>query len=65
VFIGRGEARDAAHFERKLLRHPQAQSSHAVEAMDFSEKRLTYIPSLSSNTLIYKGMLSADQIESM
>ena len=33
--------------------------------MDFSEKRLTYIPSLSSNTLIYKGMLSADQIESM
>src|SRR5438552_3053730 len=64
VFIGRGEARDAAHFERKLY-VIRKRIEHAVEAMDFSEKRLTYIPSLSSNTLIYKGMLSADQIESM
>src|SRR5207245_1283023 len=64
VFIGRGAARDAAHFERKLY-VVRKRIEHAVEAMDFSEKRLTYIPSLSSNTLIYKGMLSADQIESM
>src|SRR5437762_2740825 len=64
VFIGRGEARDAAHFERKLY-VIRKRIEHAVEAMDFSEKRRTYIPSLSSNTLIYKGMLSADQIESM
>src|ERR1700704_4490157 len=64
VFIGRGEARDAAHFERKLY-VIRKRIEHAVEAMDFSEKRLTYIPSLSSNPLIYKGMLSADQIESM
>jgi glutamate synthase (NADPH) large chain len=64
VFIGRGEARDAVHFERKLY-VIRKRIEHAVEAMDFSEKRLTYIPSLSSNTLIYKGMLSADQIESM
>src|SRR5207247_9225569 len=33
--------------------------------MDFTEKKLVYVPSLSSNTLIYKGMLSADQIEGM
>ncbi len=64
VFIGRGEARDAAHFERKLY-VVRKRIEHAVEAMNFSEKRLTYLPSLSSNTLIYKGMLSADQIESM
>src|SRR5438477_162086 len=64
VFIGRGAARDAAHFERKLY-VVRKRIEHAVEAMDFSEKRLTYLPSLSSNTLIYKGMLSADQIESM
>src|SRR3989449_1039384 len=56
--------RDAAHFERKLY-VVRKRIEHAVEAMDFSEKRLTYLPSLSSNTLIYKGMLSADQIESM
>src|SRR5438093_5333740 len=64
VFIGRGEARDAAHFERKLY-VVRNRIEHAVEAMHFSKKRLTYLPSLSSNTLIYKGMLSADQIESM
>src|SRR5437773_391120 len=64
VFVGRGEARDAVHFERKLY-VIRKRIEHAVEAMDFSEKRLTYIPSLSSNTLIYKGMLSADQIETM
>jgi len=51
-------------FRAQALRRPQAHRA-PVEAMDFSEKRLTYIPSLSSNTLIYKGMLSADQIESM
>ncbi len=65
VFIGRGAGiRDHAHFERKLY-VVRKRIEHAVEAMDFPEKRLTYLPSLSSNTLIYKGMLSADQIEAM
>src|SRR5205809_1858766 len=64
VFVGRGEARDAVHFERKLY-VIRKRIEHAVEAMDFSEKRLTYIPSLSSNTLIYKGMLTADQLGPM
>src|SRR5205823_8967377 len=30
-----------------------------------AEKKYFYIPSLSANTLIYKGMLIADQIETM
>jgi glutamate synthase (ferredoxin) len=65
VFIGRGEGvRDAAHFERKLY-VVRKRIEHALEAMDFPEKKLTYLPSLSSNTLIYKGMLSADQIVPM
>src|SRR5438477_2406941 len=64
VFIGRVEARDAAHFERKLY-VIRKRIEHAVETLDLTEKRLTYLPSLSSNTLIYKGMLSADQIETM
>jgi glutamate synthase (NADPH) large chain len=64
IFVGRGHARDAVHFERKLY-VIRKRIEHAVDAMDFAEKRLTYIPSLSSNTLIYKGMLSADQIASM
>src|SRR5213594_2591486 len=65
VLIGRGPAvRDHTHFERKLYVIRKL-FEKAVVAMDFSEKRLTYLPSLSSNTLIYKGMLSADQIETM
>jgi glutamate synthase (ferredoxin) len=65
VFVGRGPAvRDHGHFERKLY-VVRKRIEHAVEALDLPEKQLTYVPSLSSNTLIYKGMLSADQIEAM
>src|SRR5262244_669202 len=65
MFIGRGPGvRDHAHFERKLY-VIRKRIENAVAAMEFSEKKLAYLPSLSSNTLIYKGMLSADQIEAM
>jgi len=65
VFIARGPgARDHAHFERKLY-VVRKRIEKAVEALDIPEKRFAYLPSLSSNTLIYKGMLSADQIETM
>jgi glutamate synthase (ferredoxin) len=65
VFIGRGPgARDRAHFERKLY-VIRKRIEHAVAASDLAEKHLVYLPSLSSRTLVYKGMLSADQIETM
>src|SRR5499433_854556 len=65
MFVGRGPGvRDHAHFERKLY-VIRKRIENAVAAMEFSEKKLVYVPSLSSNTLIYKGMLSADQIEAM
>jgi len=65
LFIGRGPtARDHAHFERKLY-VIRKQIESAIAAMEFADKKLVYLPSLSSNTLIYKGMLSADQIETM
>ena len=60
VFIGRGPAvRDHAHFERKLYVIRKL-FEKAVVALDIPENKYAYIPSLSSNTLIYKGMLSAD-----
>jgi len=65
VFIARGPAvRDHAHFERKLY-VVRKRIEHAVLALDVTEKASLHLPSLSSNTLIYKGMLSADQIETM
>jgi glutamate synthase (ferredoxin) len=65
VFVGRGPAvRDHAHFERKLY-VIRKRVENAVDDLDIPEKGFVYLPSLSSNTLIYKGMLSADQIETM
>ncbi|HEY2991836.1 MAG TPA: glutamate synthase large subunit [Methylomirabilota bacterium] len=65
VFIGRGASpQDHAQFERKLY-VIRKQFEKAVAALDIPENKFAYIPSLSSNTLIYKGMLSADQIEGM
>jgi glutamate synthase (NADPH) large chain len=53
-----------ARFERKLY-VIRKRFEHAIHALDFPEKRRVYLPSLSAKTLIYKGMLSADQIETM
>ena len=65
VFIGRGPAtRDQAQFERKLY-VIRKRMENAVAALEVPGKRFFYIPSLSSRTLIYKGMLSADQIATM
>src|SRR5438093_428963 len=65
VFIGRGSAmQDPVQFERKLY-VIRKQFEKAIAALDIPENKFAYIPSLSSNTLIYKGMLSADQIETM
>jgi len=62
VFILRGpDVPDYAAFERTLvLRKP---SRRAVAALDIPENKFSRTPELSSNTLIYKCMLSADQIE--
>ncbi len=59
---GPGGAR--ARFERKLYVIRQ-RVSLAADALDLSERELFYVASLSSNTIVYKGMLIADQMESM
>src|SRR5262249_5387385 len=57
-------APDRAAFERKLY-VIRKRAEHALRGSAMAERRFFYLPSLSANTLIYKGMLSADQIESM
>jgi len=54
---------DAARtrFERALY-VVRKQVEHAADALDIADRRAFYIVSLSANTLIYKGMLTADQI---
>ena len=59
VFIGRGDAKPES-FERKLfvIRKVIEQRVRQLSLRDAS----FYIPSLSSRTLVYKGMLLADQV---
>ena len=69
IFIGRstsleGGTDEHAHFERKLyvIRN---RVTHAADRLGLAERSLFYIASLSSNTIVYKGMLIADQVGQM
>ncbi|TAN36201.1 MAG: glutamate synthase large subunit [Verrucomicrobia bacterium] len=63
IFIGRGQGvADQAAFERKLLVIRKS-IEREVRASDLPERKYFHIPSLSSRTLVYKGLLQADQIE--
>ncbi|MBI2815724.1 MAG: glutamate synthase large subunit [Acidobacteria bacterium] len=59
-----GKSKDPLAFERKLY-VIRKRIEHAVWNSDMPQRKLFYMPSLSARTLIYKGMLSADQIETM
>ena len=69
IFIGRGSNLDSfedahARFERKLY-VIRKRVSRAVWGLPLSQRDLFYVASLSSNTIVYKGMLIADQVEGM
>src|ERR1700726_1813698 len=61
VFVGRPAEIDEDAFERKLyVVRKRAESE--IAASDLPDKNFFYIPSLSSRTIIYKGLLLAPQI---
>ncbi len=62
VFIGRGKdvmVTDA--LERKLYVIRKS-SGHAIQALHLAHGKEFYVPSMSARTLVYKGMLLADQV---
>jgi glutamate synthase (NADPH/NADH) large chain len=62
VFIGRGEGSPAGDdFERKLF-VIRKQIENAVHNLDRADRATFSIPSMSSRTLVYKGMLLANQV---
>ena len=62
VFIGRGKKiKDQDSFERKLFVIRKT-AEHAVGELPGDQGRGFYVPSLSSRTIVYKGMLLADQV---
>jgi glutamate synthase (ferredoxin) len=67
VLIGRGAddaPADDSRFERKLY-VIRKRIEHAVDALPPEDGKEFYVVSLSSHTLIYKGMLNAGQIDAM
>jgi len=69
VFIERGQStshQSDPHqsFERKLF-VIRKRVERSVQLRALKEKHLFYVASLSSNTIVYKGMLIADQVEQM
>jgi glutamate synthase (NADPH) large chain len=62
VFVGRGaEVSDQDAFERKLY-VIRKQAGHRVQALKLADGKTFYVPSLSTRTVVYKGMLLADQV---
>jgi len=62
VFVGKGsQCPDQDAFERKLF-IIRKQIDKAIRELKLTEGKMFYIPSFSSRTLVYKGMLLADQV---
>jgi glutamate synthase (NADPH/NADH) large chain len=62
AFIGRGvNTPDQNAFERKLF-VIRKRIEHAVRALKLEDSSQFYIPSLSSRTIVYKGMLLANEV---
>ncbi|SEH09073.1 glutamate synthase large subunit [Candidatus Venteria ishoeyi] len=62
LFIGKGaNCADQNVFERKLF-VIRKQVEHAVESQGIGGRETFFIPSLSCRTLLYKGMLLANQV---
>ena len=62
VFIGRGKKiADQDAFERKLFVIRKT-AEHAISKLAKNQGKGFYVPSMSSRTVVYKGMLLADQV---
>ena len=62
VFVGRGSKdMDTDALERKLY-VIRKKAGHAIQAMNLVHGKEFYVPSMSTRTLVYKGMLLAHQV---
>ena len=61
IFVGRGPEMDQAALERKLY-VVRKRAENEIADSDLHDKSFFYIPSLSSRTMVYKGLLLAPQM---
>ena len=62
LFIARGDDRDAQAFERTLYLIRKLSTHRLRGNSELAQRHLFYVCSLSANVIIYKGMLTPDQL---
>jgi glutamate synthase (NADPH) large chain len=62
VFIGRGTSEMSQDDLERKLYIIRKRSGHAVQALNLRHGKEFYVPSCSTRTVVYKGMLLADQV---
>ncbi|MBL8515344.1 MAG: glutamate synthase subunit alpha [Betaproteobacteria bacterium] len=62
VFIGRGRNNMSQDDLERKLYIIRKSSGHAIQALNLRHGKEFYVPSMSTRTIVYKGMLLADQV---
>ncbi len=62
VFIGRGQGVTVTDALERKLYVIRKSSGHAIQALQLAHGKEFYVPSMSARTVVYKGMLLADQV---
>ena len=62
VFIGRGKGVTVTDALERKLYIIRKSAGHAIQALNLAHGQEFYVPSMSARTIVYKGMLLADQV---
>ncbi|HET7157360.1 MAG TPA: glutamate synthase large subunit, partial [Burkholderiales bacterium] len=62
VFIGRGKGITVTDALERKLYVIRKSAGHAIQALKLAHGKEFYVPSLSARTIVYKGMLLANQV---
>src|SRR5262249_21211232 len=62
VFVGRGPSVMVTDALERKLYIIRKSSGHAIQALGLAHGKEFYVPSMSARTVVYKGMLLADQV---
>ena len=62
VFIGRGGGVTVTDALERKLYVIRKSAGHAIQALKLAHGKEFYVPSMSARTIVYKGMLLADQV---
>jgi len=62
VFVGRGSREMSADALERKLYVIRKRAGHAIQALNLRHGKEFYVPSFSTRTLVYKGMLLANQV---